>query len=327
MKEIGSEFHDMGCGDGKGIRFPRSGTLTFSGRAAIEAVLNDIPQAKNALLPSYCCDSMIEPFRRAGIRVDFFDVNYDGDRLSVNLDSCRCADILLWCNYFGFSAPMPSFDGIVIEDITHSLLSSAPSHERSDYLVASVRKWLPVYCGGFCSLQVDLAAPPADFVQKKRAAMQLKTAYLSDGDESKKETYLSMFKESNAWLAENYSGLGADSETKESVLSADIEKIKAIRRRNARILYSALDGKVDLLFTEEQMDCPLFVPIVLKKDRDRVRRALAEKAIYCPIHWPHPSENCVSNLYDWELSLVCDQRYTEEDMYRIVSVLSETLKK
>lgn len=32
-----------------------------------------------------------------------------------------------------------------------------------------------------------------------------------------------------------------------------------------------------------------------------------------------------SNLYDMELSLICDQRYDESDMEKIVSVLLKTL--
>ncbi len=323
VKEIGSEFHSMTDAPGQGLSFPRCGSVTFSGRTAIEAVLKEIPRAKTALLPSYCCDSMIEPFRRAGIRVDFYNVHYNGETLVI--DPPGSADVLLWCNYFGFSVPMPSFEGIVIEDITHSLLSSKASHRRSDYLIASVRKWLPVNCGGFCSLVLDLPEPPKEFVENKRHAMQLKTEYLSDGDIEKKEKYLSMFKASNAWLAENYTGLGADPETMDILRSADIEKIKSIRRRNARVLYSELSETVNFLFEEEQMDCPLFVPIVLNEDRDRIRKALAENGIFCPIHWPRPSANCSSNLYDLELSLVCDQRYTEQDMRRMAAVLRKIM--
>ena len=71
------------------------------------------------------------------------------------------------------------------------------------------------------------------------------------------------------------------------------------------------------------MDCPLFVPIVVSKNRNKVRQKLIEHKIYCPVHWPHPNVACESNLYDLELSLVCDQRYTERDMERIIAVLSD----
>ena len=41
--------------------------------------------------------------------------------------------------------------GIIIEDVTHSLLSVKQYHDFSDYLVASLRKWGPLLDGGFCS--------------------------------------------------------------------------------------------------------------------------------------------------------------------------------
>ena len=92
MKEVGSEFPLSKLEMGSGIKFPREGTLTFSGRTAIEAVLKEMPFAKTALLPSYCCDSMIEPFRRAGISVDFFSIYYQNE---FAVDIRKKADILM----------------------------------------------------------------------------------------------------------------------------------------------------------------------------------------------------------------------------------------
>ena len=322
IKEIGSEFHSSAVENASGIPFPRKGSLTFCGRTAIEAVLKKTPQAKTALLPSYCCDSMIEPFRRAGISVQFFDVNYDGD-LIIKVD--KNADVLLWCNYFGFRNDMPDFDGVIIEDITHSLLSCESHHSKSDYLIASVRKWEPIYCGGYCSVETEGITPPSDFVAKKAGAMSLKAEYLDVPDPQKKALFLSAFTESNEWLANNYSGLGIDDHSKKFILNADVTKQREIRRRNARVLYEGLRGKVDFLFDEEQMDCPLFVPIVLRKNRDSIRRHLTDNKIYCPVHWPHPNADCSSNLYGTELSLICDQRYDENDMERIVSVILNKL--
>ena len=322
-REIGSEFHFAECDAGAGIKFPRSGTLTFSGRTAIEAVLKKMPQARTALLPSYCCDSMIDPFRRAGISCSFFDVSYK-DRLTVDL-SGKKADILLWCNYFGFKNQMPYFDGVIIEDITHSLFSAESHHSDSDYLVASVRKWEPICCGGYCSVDAELEQPPLSFLDDKVAAMKMKSEYLKDLDAEKKPIFLSAFKTSNEWLAENYSSLAIDAYSKEYISNVDMVAQREIRRRNARILYEGLRNKIEFMFDEELIDCPLFVPMIIREKRDEIRRYLAENNIYCPVHWPRPLADCSSNLYDIELSLICDQRYDENDMERIVSVLNNKL--
>ena len=320
MSEIGSEFHRMPFNDGHGFVLPRSGSLVFSGRTAIEAVLKYLPDAHTALLPSYCCDSMIVPFRDAGIDVRFYRVWWN-DGLKVAIDDS--ADILLWCNYFGYQNEMPDFDGVIIEDITHSLLSAVPSHPRADYLVASLRKWEPVNCGGYCSVKIDGKAPPDEFVQLKSAAMELKTEYLGELKAEKKGHFLQMFGESNHWLAENYSGLSIDSFSRAYLERVNVEEQSRIRRKNAKVLYEGLTGKVQFMFPIEDMDCPLFVPILLP-NRDEVRKHLTQNEIYCPVHWPKP-EGCESNIYDSELSLICDQRYGIEDMKRIISVIQEVV--
>lgn len=319
-KEIGSEFHKVLFENGHGLIYPRQGSLVFSGRTAIEAVLKQLSYAHTALLPSYCCDSMIVPFRDAGIEVNFYKVVWD-DGLKVEIDGS--ADIMLWCNYFGFKNDIPDFSGVIIEDITHSVLSSSPSHLRSDYLVASLRKWEPINCGGYSSVILEGLPPSDEFVRLKTIAMELKTEYLKDADKEKKDRYLQMFADSNHWLAENYSGLLIDSFSRNYLERVDVERQRKIRRDNARVLYEGLKGKVQFLFPEEDMDCPLFIPILLQH-REEIRAHLTKNKIYCPVHWPKP-ERCESNIYDQELSLVCDQRYGIEDMKRIVSVIQEVL--
>lgn len=318
--EIGSEFHRMSFESGRGLTLPRPGTLVFSGRTAIEAVLKKLPDARTAMLPSYCCDSMIVPFRAAGIEVTFFDVFWD-NRLEIDIEGK--ADILFWCSYFGYRNDMPDFDGVIIEDITHSFMSAGQFHERSDYLVASLRKWEPVNCGGYCSVDIVNQAPPEGFVERKTAAMRMKAEYLEALDGADKQQFLKLFGESNQWLAEHYSGLSIDMWSRDYIFNVDMESQRERRRNNAMALYEGLRGRVRFLFPEEDMECPLFVPILLE-NRDKVRSYLTSNRIYCPVHWPKP-EGCESNIYNLELSLICDQRYGIEDMERMVSVLLEVI--
>ena len=53
-----------------------------------------------------------------------------------------------------------------------------------------------------------------------------------------------------------------------------------------------------------------------------LRRYLIDKEIYCPVHWPlssyHDIDKSSRKIYEDELSLVCDQRYSEVDMQRMV---------
>lgn len=78
-------------------------------------------------------------------------------------------------------------------------------------------------------------------------------------------------------------------------------------------------------------DCPMFVPVLVPDEkRDALRGYLIQHDIYCPVHWPvseyHKLEERELNIYQNELSIICDQRYTEEDIYRIVDTINKFWK-
>ena len=67
----------------------------------------------------------------------------------------------------------------------------------------------------------------------------------------------------------------------------------------------------------------------LKKDkkRDKVRVEMIRENIYCPVHWPinknYPYQQ--TSYHDKELSLICDQRYGEEDIEHEIEVLRKAI--
>lgn len=341
--EIGSEFSNVlaNTGERKEITWLPYGqdhAFVFSGRTAIETIIQDIHcKYRKVLLPSYCCESMIEPFMAAGYAIKYYEVTWT-DRFMVNLCIPRDCGVLFWCNYFGFRIDYPLEEirafqargGIVIEDITHSLFSQQQYHSNSDYLVASLRKWGALLSGGFCSKSTGFFAhkpqiePDQAFLSKKLKAMELKEEYLQEHIPEKKAQYLRLFTETNQWFEDQYSGVLMDEMSGRLIDSWNIEDIRTVRRKNAAVLYRKLTScpHIRPLFSMEQMDCPLFVPVCLEQEaRNQLRKALIQEEIYCPIHWPQPGEVCQSSLYDTELSLICDQRYSEKDMERICQVI------
>lgn len=73
---------------------------------------------------------------------------------------------------------------------------------------------------------------------------------------------------------------------------------------------------------------PLFVLIFLNKQKD-VRNAFFSDNIFTPIHWSYESKDLNGDkknpIYDKELSLICDQRYSLEDMERQIRVLKRCI--
>lgn len=342
MREIGSEFHFPQRTEAQGstLRLLDGGAglaLTFSGRGAIGLALDDMGDCKRAMLPDYCCASMIAPFRARGIAVSLYPVNGRGEAV---LPAAGDFDVILICRYFGYTQPIDEgvLDGLrargvrVIEDVTHSLLSDTPCLGQSDYLVASLRKWAGLLSGGFCAKRKGaLSVRPAgecdgEFLRLRRLAMEQKSAYLAGGDAAEKEGYLALFAAAERRFAAQEGILPIDPLSRELLAEWDIAAMRAARRQNAALLHEGLkDTPYVPLFELREGDCPLFVPITAPSGaaRDDLRRRLIDAHIYCPIHWPRPSEKHCSDLYEAELSLVCDSRYTVADMQRILTVIKE----
>lgn len=321
--------------------------FVFSGRTAIEYVLKDIgvEKVKQAMLPSYCCQSVIDPFIDLGIQVCFYSVNFINGSLDIQIEIPRDVDILLWSNYFGFFHDFPEKlvldfqrrGGIVIEDITQSFLSKSPVHAMSNYYIASLRKWGPMLCGGVaykkegefhkCSLEI----PDAWFLQMKEKAMRKKRDYLlGEEKELEKSLFLDMFQQTNEYFDNSYSLKGIDEKSGQMISLWYTEESFHRRRENAEIIYETLQSmeKIRFVFPKNRMDCPLFVPVVMEPViRDRIKKRLIEKKIYCPQHWPVPiTDGADSNLYSMELSLICDQRYGKDRIKNMMEAVKEEIR-
>jgi dTDP-4-amino-4,6-dideoxygalactose transaminase len=106
-----------------------------------------------------------------------------------------------------------------------------------------------------------------------------------------------------------------------------VDFIKKRRRENAQVL---LNEFADMAMFPKlgDEDCPTCVPIVVPNGkRDALRQFLIQKEIYCPVHWTltemHQVDEKMRFVYDKELSLVCDQRYTQRDMNRMIQTIKD----
>ncbi len=317
--EIGSEFWNVPVSDDNNF-FLNETRWFASGRSALYAIIRE-NHFKTVLLPDFCCDSMIKPFIDSGITVRF----YPAFSCLEDLD----ADAALIMDCFGYTghSGRGNFKGIVIRDLTHSVFST--KYDDADYYFGSLRKWAGFYTGGFAwGLKQPVAYEQdlKDYVALRQVAMEAKAAYISGQTDSK--DYLNQFSRAEDMLEELCVAPACNADVERAKM-LDIDSICKQRRSNASILLNAFSDIA--IFPEmRKTDCPLFVPILVD-DRDALRRHLIEKEIYCPVHWPisecHKLSKETEAFYNRELSLVCDQRYTEQDMLRMVDVIKEFLRK
>ena len=327
--EIGSEFWAVPIAEKKTNIFPENTQWFLSGRSALQVILDEIKGfCRTVAMPSWCCDSMIKPFIDAGIEVHFYPVYWD-NKLVINL--CFEYDILFLMDYFGYSSKKPDlsgYDGVVIRDITHSIFSD--KYDDADYYFGSLRKWCGIWTGGYTwtndghSLRF-VEKDNKEYVQLRKKAMLQKKAYIERKiiGESEKQ-YLEFFASAEEMLENK--GI-ASAAYRDVILASKLDSQFIIRQRrsNANILRRAFYEW--LIFPDmTENDCPLFVPVLIPNGkRDALRQYLIEKDIYCPIHWPismyHKLNEDMEYIYKNELSFICDQRYTEIDMKRIIKTV------
>lgn len=319
MREIGGEFWNVPISDKDNKIFPEDTAWFLSGRSALSAIIAE-NNFKRVALPYWTCESIIKPFVNGKIEICFYD--------EEEIDAIANADAIVIMDYFGYTShrcSVKKFDGIIIRDVTHSIFSAV--YEDADYYFGSLRKWSGFWTGGYAwGLKQKKENSDKYFTQLRKTAMEEKESYIRGLSENK--GYLKIYDEAEKYL-ETCKIMGADPRDIRLAKFFDVDFIKTQRRKNAQILLNAFSDIA--LFPElKDMDCPMFVPVLFPDaERDMLRSHLIKRNIYCPVHWPmskyHKINNNVKEIYDNELSLVCDQRYTERDMEYLVEIVNDFL--
>lgn len=329
-KEIGSEFWNIPTKKDDNLVFSDDTKWFISGRAALDYILRDILSYKNiqtVALPSWCCDSMIEPIIRNNLRPVFYSVTYNNKLI---IDSNVDADALLWIDYFGYKTENRlKFDGIIINDVSHSIFTQKDT--ESDYIFGSLRKWAGFKTGGFAlskkgfKISQNLSTND-EYVNLRIEAMKEKEKYISEKQDSKE--YLEIYSKAEEMLKDlyDYNGLKEDIDHAKHF---DVKTVKKQRQENATTLINSF-AEYAMFKEVKEEDCPLFVSIMVPDGkRDILRRYLIDNNIYCPVHWPisdiHQLNEKEREIYDNELSLVCDQRYNIEDMNYLCEKVKEII--
>ena len=289
---------------------------------------------------------LADTFRDRNIEIYLYDMSYTDGQLVYEVDNNRHADIFYFTNYFGYQNTIPkdiikSFKrkgSTIIYDRTHSLFQEDKLYvDLADYSFASIRKWLGVPCGAYVSKKDESLVLPIlndyPYLSEKIEAMRQKADYIHGDAQVHKQSFLDLYNSFGHHLAECYRDFKIDDLSLFIWEHTDKDRLKSCRQANSTYLQDRLMEipQIQVMFQASQNDCSLFVPILFEteEERNRVRTYLTRHSIYCPIHWPKPSvvkESLhVNDLYRQELSLICDQRYSIDDMSHIVKTLEEAL--
>lgn len=349
MREFGSEHPSVILPDGYFESLSRFGRCTWlrSGREALHLIALNLNKDNNSpivMVPAYSCHSMVDPFERAGWRVEFYCLNRD---LTADLNSLTSLLVkyrpkaVLTMNYFGSASTSEmitvikqiSPDCIVIEDFSHCTFSlDSIFNPLVDYYVTSIRKSVGVCDGaliiGHDSLdESNVLEEETDFVRSRLHCQKLKFGYSYSQDASEKEIFYNELRRQEGVL-DGFSCVHRLSKTgKEMLQFLNGEMIRFARRENMKHILSLLNGKVESVPGIERClnGAPFSFPILVK-ERDSKQRELAQKGVFAPVLWPisQDARNICpvsAMMSDEMLSIPVDQRYNYDDIEELASVV------
>ncbi|MCR4838359.1 MAG: aminotransferase class I/II-fold pyridoxal phosphate-dependent enzyme [Eubacterium sp.] len=343
--ELGSEYHMDLSGLKKTDRNlfqylkPFSCAVYYdSGRSALREFAKLLREGQKVLLPEYICESVIRcfPFESIDFYRVFPDFTIDVDEIKQKM---KIGDgVLLLMNYYGKLLPeallkevsglAKEYNWLILEDTTHSLFSAART--IGDYMVCSLRKWMPLSKGGVlyskdAALGMPGSMPEKSTDNERFVGFILKDRFLKGQGDYNVE-YRRIFaaceerldRRDGVYLMSDFNSFVAE--------CVDVEDLVAARKRNARLLETLLPQElVSIRFSEDE--CPFGFPVRVPK-RDRFREYLMENRIYCAVHWPFDGfmedrrPGAVANAKEL-ITLPVDQRYAEEDMQYMADVIKK----
>ncbi|MBR4580609.1 MAG: hypothetical protein IKO32_05185, partial [Lachnospiraceae bacterium] len=223
---------------------------------------------------------------------------------------------------------------VVIEDITQTLFDKRDNKLGADYYVASLRKWFAIPAGGWLGKTVgNLSVKPDEPGDEKTESvirgMNQKAKYIA-GESDDKKSYIVDLSGFEEWLVLLNCKTQIDKISESLLHQVDISKIIEQQKKNAGYLYGRLHDiegiEIVNSYSDCEKKCPLYMPILLSHDKRNILQSELEKqGIYCPVTWSERM-GASSGIRDRELSLICDYRYTEQDMERIAAVVLAVLE-
>ncbi len=377
MYEIGNEFSYVIPSDEQDFRelFREFRNVTYvrTGREGLGYIADDISGQRGGktdvltvFLPALCPPEMIAPFRARNVDVKFYplkkELRIDVEHLEkalrgvsypvvVTMRHFGCADHKEEILHLKNSCP----EVVIIEDVTHILYSPSAYDPSADYLVGSIRKWMPLPDG---AVVIKRGAPfvkelkpdsePTKFTSLRENALLLKTSYLRTGDLRTKEAFSGMLEQAEASLDDGLQVHRISTTAEQILRQARVVRISSRRSENYQNLYQMLQElllelgeknkkavRIFRLLPEiSDKIVPFMLPIVFSAelDRDKLRKDLAAKGIYTQLLWPLEegqarNGSISADISKHMLAFWIDQRYDRFDMEHVTQILRDVLTK
>ena len=314
---------------------PEASVLVANGKQALALIAQELRSrgVRSLLAPDFYCLTMIEPFQLEGIGVRHVPTDeralMDPLALTAALSSVGNAAVL-HCEVFGARASallQAALESIrltgvpIVVDATHSVFST--KHESADFLVASLRKLLPVPDGAFVTgiahrtlrqrtesdeTATNLALSAAEHRRAFLAGQALPASYLQRLDAAEDAMLTCRQPVAMSQIALRMLG------------ELDVTRLQADRRTNAQFLIDRMTAAGLAVLNATTPECGVVVRV---DDEVAVERALLDHGVVCPISWPRPPG--LSRQIRWRtgwVTLPVDPCLEHDHLERVASVVT-----
>jgi hypothetical protein len=339
MREFGSDFHY--CTDiysSMNSFLERNISFYANGRQPLLHLI-DVYGWKRIWIPSYFCYDVISSVRNSGIEIKFYDDSPMTDDIDViSRIEFDTGDVILRMNYFGLRRWRTGENILVpvIEDHSHDLFGEWMKRSNADWVIASLRKTLPIPEGGILWSPKGLSLPQIQPTTldnellsfKRLSAMLLKKLYLS-GENISKENFRNLYQETEKSL-EVLPLCGMSDCCRLLFNSININEWYTIKKANWQILSGMIKDTIEYLIPEDlkhNYPFSLVLKFATKKQRDVVKCRLIKKQVYPAVLWDIPDDQTkASELSRKLLSIHCDARYDSRDMEQLGRIILNNSK-
>lgn len=287
-------------------------------RNALELILRGRGY-KALYLPYYTCDVLLEPIRRTGVKVKFYDVNEALD--PVVTPALKDGEAFLYTNYFGLKYSTvkrlsKEYGRRLVVDNAQAFYAIPVDGIDTFY---SARKFFGVSDGAYLyAVGLETDKLPQD------ESWERMTAQLKRVDKGAQAGYADF-----QHAEESLCGMlpARMSELTHRILSSvDYDAAAECRRRNYKRLDETLRDTNRLSLSLENDAVPMAYPYLPVEDKELRERLISEK-IFVAKYWPNvlvwtKDGSVMHNLAENLLPLPVDQRYGDDDMDRIIEVIN-----
>ncbi|HOX77114.1 MAG TPA: hypothetical protein PLW31_03665 [Bacteroidales bacterium] len=272
---------------------------TFGGYYSLLAILDhlksDIDEESEVLLPSYLCQSILQPFKARNIKYNFYRVDQN---LYVDISHLlslinKNVKAVLFIDYFGATQKdrlsttidfLSSKNIFIIQDMVQCLHLDQDKM-FGDYIFNSFRKFFPIEGSVLLSkkeININFSKRTCSkFVLNKRMGQLLRYFHVNYGMFSS-SSFLKFFKtaDKNYYDEQNYKM----SKTSRAILKKfDIDLLIKTQKQYYQFLLDNFGNYVPELLNNQR-----FVPlgfVIVVPERDLLRKKLFLENVYPPVHW------------------------------------------